>query len=281
MRLQLAGTLLSVVFPVRDALVGPTLSFLATRYGGSALSTPRPFRRSSNSKYSSQLNVRPEDFTSGKIGIALPFRGFPMPELTYEEELQDNEELEAQLEGERIVEPEQKPSPKEPEPEPLPPPKPVDPPPPPEPKPAEPAPAPAPAPEPVKPVEPPASPPPPAPVEPPPSPPPPPIVAPLAKLQPSTAVSIPATVLPVLEPTSTKKFSLDAMVEKIPLPLLVIPFAALAAGRAVLADRDEKKYDIEAEIIAAEIRKERELESSNSLVFVSGLRFARNCRYYK
>jgi arginine utilization protein RocB len=51
--------------------------------------------------------------------------------------------------------------------------------------------------------------------------------------------------------------------------LLVIPFAALVAGRSVLSNREQKKKEIEAEIKSAEKRKKKELAGSNSLVFVS------------
>jgi hypothetical protein len=48
------------------------------------------------------LNVRPEDFAAGKIGVAVPFRGQPMPELTiedFEEFEQEQEEEDAEEEG--------------------------------------------------------------------------------------------------------------------------------------------------------------------------------------
>lgn len=71
-------------------------------------------------------------------------------------------------------------------------------------------------------------------------------------------------------PTSSNNDNaLSDLASKVPLPLLVIPFAALIAGRAVLSNREQKKKEIEAEINAAETRKKKELSTSNSLVFVS------------
>jgi hypothetical protein len=76
---------------------------------------------------------------------------------------------------------------------------------------------------------------------------------------PTMVEAIPATAAPSL---------LDDFLAKTPLPLLILPLAALAAGRAILSGRDEIKNQIEAEIELAQQRRERELASSNNVVLV-------------
>ena len=61
---------------------------------------------------------------------------------------------------------------------------------------------------------------------------------------------------------------LNAWAARVPLPLLAIPVAAIVAGRAILADRESKKRDIEMEIFAAQQRREEAVAESNNLVVV-------------
>jgi hypothetical protein len=97
---------------------------------------------------------------------------------------------------------------------------------------------------------------------------------------PRTPVPVPAVESlppPIVTPTTVEAIPamaaaapsvLDDFLAKTPLPLLIVPLAALAAGRAILSGRDEIKNQIEAEIELAQQRRERELSSSNNVVLV-------------
>ena len=96
---------------------------------------------------------------------------------------------------------------------------------------------------------------------------------------PSTAVSIPPTVSsrPTTSNTNNNNnnsnnngvvASLNAWTARVPLPLLVLPIAAIVAGRAILVDRESKKRDIEMEIFAAQQRRDEAVAESNNLVVV-------------
>jgi hypothetical protein len=284
-----------------------------------------PFVRRSISppRISSVLQVQPQDFSAGKIGQALPFRGFPREPSAVEEEEEEEEEEEVVKEP-AVVNSVTKAAPTPaPKPKPVPESKPevkADPVPPttkPEPPKAEPSPPePKPSPEPkasgVAAPDPKTAPestakaeptpksepePTPAPKSDPTSEPAPKSEPPATKAEPKAepaaapstggnpAPSAPTVALPSPEPapqvvpaaadlvvTSPASTEVSSnLISKIPLPLLAIPIAAIVAGRAILADREEKKREIDLEIFEAEQRKEQALKSSNNLVIVSVL----------
>jgi hypothetical protein len=68
--------------------------------------------------------------------------------------------------------------------------------------------------------------------------------------------------------TSGITSTLNQWAARVPLPLLAIPIAAIVAGRAILADRESKKREIELEIFAAQQRKQEAVQESNNLVVV-------------
>jgi hypothetical protein len=276
-----------------------TTAFVATRFGTTIttlqITTQMLHKKMSHPSYDSHksnnnravitvLNVRPEDFSSGKILKPLPYRGFPMPAPVYEieEDVEDDEDADDIEQSPSPVEesksflekllpkPESEPEPIQSE-----------------------IPTPTPNPEsksepvlttpesesmkepssdmtPVKEVEQvketvtlkdevPSQPvPPPTPSTPAgiivPSPPPP--AAVVMKTEPDSDTSTSVISIPIPDGLFSAA------------PIIAIPLVALVAGRQILTSREQKQKEIKAEIASIEKQKKNELNSLNATTFV-------------